>query len=219
VVIDYIKEYGSMVKQISESKHRQYPMIAKDDIVQELWLWFAEHPNKIIEWYYMEDKKYANKLFAKSLHNAALKFCQYEKAKTSGYEITDVFYYRREMVEELLPSIINGDWSRPDNMHDVNYDRTSRAPSEGNNLFAMQADISYAFDRIPATQQNVLIVWHMCNRNSKDLSNALNLPNEKAARMRVTRAIDAIINRLGGHHPYYDRDYPIIKKEITDVVE
>jgi DNA-directed RNA polymerase specialized sigma24 family protein len=55
-------------------------------------------------------------------------------------------------------------------------------------------------------QQNVLYQWHLYNRNSKDLAKIMNA-NEKTARMRVTRAIDAIIAKLGGSAPYYERDY------------
>jgi hypothetical protein len=35
----------------------------------------------------------------------------------------------------------------------------------------------------------------------------IKVPTEKAARMRVTRAIDAIIKKLGGFAPFFDNDY------------
>jgi hypothetical protein len=37
--------------------------------------------------------------------------------------------------------------------------------------------------------------------------------NEKTARMRVTRAIDAIIGKLGGTAPYREKDYKKTPKD------
>jgi RNA polymerase sigma factor (sigma-70 family) len=204
-VVDYITEYSALVKNVSYSKHKDYPMVPQEDIIQELWLWFLEHPNKVEEWSKMDDQKLATKLVNRSLHNRAHDFCQKEKARTVGYEITDLSYYHRDVVEELLPSILSDDWSQPV-FSDVNGDRKTFAPSEGGNLMAMQADVSYAFERISPHHQEILLQWYLNGRNSKDLGVALGL-TDKNARMKVTRAIDAIIKKLGGRIPRPDKDY------------
>jgi RNA polymerase sigma factor (sigma-70 family) len=204
-VVDYITEYNALVKNVSYSKHKDYPMVPQEDIIQELWLWFLEHPNKVEEWSKMDDQKLATKLVNRSLHNRAHDFCQKEKARTVGYEITDLSYYHRDVVEELLPSILSDDWSQPV-FSDVNGDRKTFAPSEGGNLMAMQADVSYAFERISPHHQEILLQWYLNGRNSKDLGVALGL-TDKNARMKVTRAIDAIIKKLGGRIPRPDKDY------------
>jgi RNA polymerase sigma factor (sigma-70 family) len=204
-MVDYITEYNDLVKNVSYSKHKDYPMVPREDIIQELWLWFLEHPNKVDEWSKMDDQKVATKLINRSLHNRAHDFCQKEKARTVGYELTDLSYYHRDVVEEILPSILTDDWSQPV-FSDVNGDRKTFAPSEGGNLMAMQADVSYAFERITLQHQEVLLQWYLNGRNSKDLGNALGVTSENA-RMRVTRAIDAIIKKLGGRSPRPDKDY------------
>jgi hypothetical protein len=56
-------------------------------------------------------------------------------------------------------------------------------------------------------------MWYQSGKDSKSLAKLLYLPNEKAARMRVTRAIDAIIKKLGGYAPYRDTDYPVLKTQ------
>lgn len=206
-MVDYVNEYQSLVNSVATAKHKEYPMVQKQDITQELWLWFAEHPKKTEEWHNLENKKDATRLFARALHNAASKYCQYEKARTSGYEVTDVFFYKRDIVEELLPSILSGDYLQPLGINDVNSERSAKAPNEGNNLVAMQSDISKSFERLREDQQNILYQWYDSGRDSKSLAKLINLPNEKAARMRVTRAIDAIIKGLGGFAPYRDNDY------------
>lgn len=204
-MVDYVTEYGSMVHSIALQKHREFPMVPKEDIVQELWLWFITHPNKVEEWHNLEDKKESTKLFARALHNASRKFCVSEKAKTIGYEVSDLFYYRRDIVEELLPSVLAGDLQVTNNVDYNTGTRSTSAPSEGGNLLAMQADISRAFSKLREEQQNILYLWYYNNRNSKELGTALQV-NEKTARMKVLRAIDALIRKLGGKAPYPDRD-------------
>jgi DNA-directed RNA polymerase specialized sigma subunit len=62
-------------------------------------------------------------------------------------------------------------------------------------------------------QQNVLYLWYESGKDSKSLAKLINLPNEKTARMRVTRAIDAIIKKLGGYAPFRDSDYSVSKTQ------
>lgn len=204
-----ISEYKDLVRIISATKHKEYPMVSRDDIEQELWMWFITHPNKTSEWRQLDIKE-STKLFTRSLHNAASRYCQHEKARSVGYEISDIAYYQRAVIEELLPSVLSGDWSQ-EITFDINSERASKAPNEGGNLMAMQADISRAFEGLKENHQNILIQWNMVGKNSKDLATVLGSSNEKAARMRVTRAIDALIQNLGGHKPYYEFDYKNIK--------
>lgn len=199
-----INEYRSLVKTVAASKHKEFPMVATDDIEQELWMWFITHPAKTKEWGELESKKDSTKLFTRSLNNHANRFCQYEKARSVGYEVVDLTFYQRSVVEQLLPSVLSGDWSQPI-YFDMTSDRHTQAPNEGGNLMAMQADISRAFEHISETHQNVLLQWYLHNRNSKDLAKIFQT-NEKTARMRVTRAIDAIIKKLGGHSFYLESD-------------
>jgi DNA-directed RNA polymerase specialized sigma24 family protein len=205
-----IKEYNSLVKTVAASKHKEFPMVSADDIEQELWVWFLKHPNKTSEWGQMESKKDATRLFTRSLNNAANRYCQYEKARSVGYEMVDLTFYQRNVVEQLLPSVLSNDWSQPI-YFDMTSDRHTQAPNEGGNLMAMQADISRAFELISETHQNVLLNWYLHNRNSKDLAKLFQT-NEKTARMRVTRAIDAIIKKLGGQAPYFEKDYKKIEE-------
>jgi DNA-directed RNA polymerase specialized sigma24 family protein len=212
---EIVNEYKSLVKTVAASKHKEFPMIPADDIEQELWMWFITHPAKTKEWGEMESKKESTKLFVRSLNNHANRYCQNEKAKTIGYEMVDLTFYQRSVVEQLLPSVLSGDWNQPV-YFDMTSDRHTQAPNEGGNLMAMQADISRAFELISESHQNVLIQWYLSNRNSKDLAKIFDT-NEKTARMRVTRAIDSIINKLGGRAPYYEKDYKKPPEETISV--
>ena len=89
---EYITEYDSVVASLAVEYHRRYPMVDALDIQQMLWLWFVTHPTKYAEWSAL-DQKDKDKLIARSLRNAAVKYCEKEKAKTVGYELLDLYYY------------------------------------------------------------------------------------------------------------------------------
>jgi hypothetical protein len=78
--MNYIEEYNELVQTLAAEYARRYTMLERDDIGQELWVWFVGHPRKYKEWSALEQKD-RDKLIAKSLRNAALKFCEREKAK------------------------------------------------------------------------------------------------------------------------------------------
>ena len=204
-MVDYVNKYNDLVYTVASLKHKEFPMIPKDDIVQEAWMWFVTHPKKTEEWDGLEDKD-SIKLFAKALHNAVRKYCISEKAKIAGYEPDDLFYYRRDIVEELLPSVLNGDLQTSNNIDYNDKVKGASSPSEGGNLLAMQSDVSRAFSMLKEEQQNILYLWNETKRNSKELGRLINA-NEKTARMKVLRAIDAIVKKLGGRPPYPDKDY------------
>ena len=103
--MNYIEEYNELVQQLSSEYAKRYGMLERDDISQELWVWFVGHPRKYKEWTTLEQKD-RDKLIAKSLRNAALKFCEREKARKIGYDTSDLYYYDVSVVEAFLPSII-----------------------------------------------------------------------------------------------------------------
>ena len=69
MVVDTNK-YENMVAAIAYEFSRKFHMCDADDIRQELWVWFLEHPNKVKAWEKLDDKQ-SVKLIARSLRNAA----------------------------------------------------------------------------------------------------------------------------------------------------
>jgi len=117
--MNYISEYNDVLQQLAAEYARRYTMLEKDDIGQELWVWFVAHPRKYKEWSELEQKD-RDKLIAKSLRNAALKYCEREKARKSGYDTSDLYYYDTSVVEAFLPSIIAGTYAIPISIQDLN---------------------------------------------------------------------------------------------------
>ena len=200
-----LEEYNYLVARVSHDYARKYKMVSVDDVKQELWLWFYEHPNKLKQWQEL-DQKETTKLVARSLRNAAHDYCQKEKAQSAGYNYEDNFYYQRELVEVLLPSVLSGDWTiaKGSDMNDGV--KIPKAPSEGGNWMVYLIDIEKAYVKLQDHYQNVLSLRYVENLLGSDLGAALGCSPD-AARKRVDKALRKLIQELGGFKPYQDRDH------------
>lgn len=180
-------------------------MVDADDIRQELWVWFLEHPNKVRLWESLDGKQ-STKLIARSLRNAAKDFCQREKAKTTGYHVSDNHYYDRAVIEEVLPAVLRGDSQGPVLLN-LGFTKNKQVASEGGNWLAMKADIERGMDRLPLEQKSIVYLrfGDGCNSN-EELGKELGI-SEDAARMRVNRAVNNLLNFLGGRKPIREKDY------------
>jgi RNA polymerase sigma factor (sigma-70 family) len=198
------EHYEGMVGAIAYEFSRKFHMCDADDIRQELWVWFLEHPNKVKTWEELDGKQ-SVKLIARSLRNAAKDYCQREKARAVGYKVDDNYYYDREVVELLLPAVLRKDLVAPA-MTELGFTKAKKVASEGGNWFAMMADIDRALSRL--TQEQLSIVYLRFGDGCDNASLATELAiSEDAARMRVNRAINNLLNFLGGTRPRKERDY------------
>ena len=200
----YLTEYDTLVASLAVEYHRKYPMVEVVDIQQIIWLWFITHTAKYDEWSEL-DRKDKDKLIAKSLRNAAVKFCEKEKAKTVGYELLDLYYYDSTVIEAFLPSIISESYEIPSKIKDLNYKFNKSEPSnDGNNWLVLRSDIASAFFKLTEAKQNILRIRFSTDNSewgliAKDLKTTID-----GARMKVQRAINSLIRNLGGWRPYPD---------------
>jgi hypothetical protein len=188
-------------------------MVETLDIQQVLWLWFITHPTKLSEWSAL-DQKDKDKLIAKSLRNAAVKFCEKEKSKTVGYELLDLYYYDSTVVEAFLPSIISESYEIPIKIKDLNFKFSkSEAVSDGNNWLVLRSDIANAFYKLTEAKQNVLRIRFSTENNEWNLIAKDLKTTPDGARMKVQRAINSLIRNLGGWRPYQDEDVSQTEQE------
>lgn len=203
--MNYISEYNDLVQTLSSEYVRKYAMLERNDIAQELWVWFVSHPRKYKEWSELEQKD-RDKLIAKSLRNAALKYCEKEKARKSGYDASDLYYYDASVVEAFLPSIIAGTYSIPVSIQDLNAKFGTGNLAEGNNWLSLRSDIMAAFEKLSDAKQNILRLrfsidspdWSLL---AKDMDST-----PDGARMKVQRAMNSLVKNLGGWRPYNESD-------------
>jgi RNA polymerase sigma factor (sigma-70 family) len=203
VVVDTNK-YENMVGTIAYEYSRKFHMCDADDIRQELWVWFLEHPNKVNTWEEI-DLKQSTKLIARSLRNAAKDYCQREKARAVGYKVEDNYYYDREVVELLLPAVLRRDLNAPA-MTELGFTKAKKVASEGGNWFAMMADIDKALSRLTREQLTIVYLRFGDGCDNASLATELGI-SEDASRMRVNRAINNLLNFLGGSRPRKEKDY------------
>lgn len=199
-----IEPWDYIVVAVASEYHRKFNMVEVDDIKQSLYEWFAKHPNKLNEWEAIGNKD-AKNLIYRSLRNQALDYCQRWKAKTAGYDVSDLYYYDPEIVGALLPPVLRNEYG---NTHKLNLGRPGRpsAPNEGGNLQVMMLEIDSAYWKLNKEDRKILFFRYAESMDFKEISNFLSLGSEDAARMRGNRAIKRLVNRLGGFRPFNDVD-------------
>ena len=203
--MNYIEEYNELVQTLAAEYARRYSMLERDDIGQELWVWFVGHPRKYKEWSALEQKD-RDKLIAKSLRNAALKFCEREKAKKVGYDMSELYYYDVSVVEVFLPSIISESYEMPSKIKDLGNSVKGSEVSDGMNWLILRSDIATAYYKLPEAKQNILrLRFSMEQPDWATLAKEMDSTPD-GARMKVQRALNSLVKHLGGWRPYNDED-------------
>ena len=187
-------------------------MVELGDIKQSLYEWFAEHPNKLNEWEAVGEKD-AKNLIYRSLRNQALDYCQRWKAKSVGYDVSDIYYYEPDIVEAILPAVLRAEFGLT---HKLNLGRPGRpsAPSEGGNLMVLMLEIDSAYWKLNKEDRKLLFMRHAESLDFKEIANILELFSEDAVRMRHKRALKRLVAKLGGFKPYIDKDTQESSDEI-----
>jgi RNA polymerase sigma factor (sigma-70 family) len=209
----WVQEYDLLVSSLAQEYSRKYSIVETADVKQILWMWFVTHPNKYTEWSKLPPKD-KEKLIAKSLRNAALKYCEQEKARKFGYDMVDLYYYDPSVIEAFLPSILADTYEIPSKILDLNFKfGKSGEVTDGNNWLVLRSDIEKAFNKLAEAKQNILrLRFTTDNYEWNELAKELNTSAD-GARMRVTRAINSLIRILGGWRTFNDTDNLVDKNE------
>ena len=209
-----IERWDYIVTAVASEYHRKYDMVELEDIKQSLYKWFLEHPNKLNELEAIGEKD-AKNLIYRCLRNDALDYCLEWKAKSVGYETSDVFFYESDIIEALLPSVLRGEFGVS---HKLNLVGPSKppAPAEGGNMMVMMIEIDKAYRKLSTEDRTVLFYRYAESMDYGDVATEMNLGSEDAARMRHNRAVKKLITRIGGFRPWLDKDF---EKKVDDAKE
>jgi DNA-directed RNA polymerase specialized sigma24 family protein len=199
-----IEPWDYIVSHVADEYHKKFSMVDREDIKQSLYEWFVSHPNKLTEWEAFSKKSTQNLLY-RSLRNQALDYCQLWKAKSAGYEMSDVYFYDAAVVEAILPAVLRGDVTEAPKLN-LGMPGKPPAPAEGGNLMAMMTEVKAGFVKLSDEDRNILYQKHANSLTYTAIAEALELPSDDAARMRHKRAIKRLITRLGGFRPFLDKD-------------
>jgi RNA polymerase sigma factor (sigma-70 family) len=206
-----IEPWEYAVTHVASEYHRKFKMIELEDIRQTLYEWFPAHINKFTEWNELGGRD-AKNLIYRSLRNYALDYCQYQKAKSLGYDVSDLYYYDPVIVEALLPAVLRSEWGVT---HKLNLGRPGRpsAPNEGGNLQAMMIEVDSAYHKLSTEDKQLLFLRYAESMEYADIAKELELVSPDATRMRTTRVIRKLVRLMGGMKPWLDRDIP---DNVTD---
>ncbi len=202
-----VEQYTDMVRRIASDFYRKFPMVDKDDIQQECWLWFIEHPNKVQEWMEKETKE-SDALFARSLRNASMRFCVKEKARIEGYSVEDLFWYSKAFIKELLPGVLSDDYRRIQQR--LTGGTTGGKPlSEGGDWMAYAADIRKAYSKLDKEEQDLVYLFYAQDATGEELRLASREDRSaRALMMKANRAVGKMVKTLGGNRPLPpEKDY------------
>jgi len=200
-----IEKWDYVATAVASEYRRKFDMVEYDDIKQSLYEWFTQHPNKLDEWEKIGEKD-AKNLIYRSLRNQALDYCQRWKAKSTGYDVSDLYYYEADIVEALLPPVLRNEWGVS---HKLNLGIPGRpsAPSEGGNLSVMMMEIDSAYWKLSKEDRKILFFRYAESMDYKEIANFLSLGSDDTARMRGNRAVKRLVVKLGGYRPYNDIDF------------
>ena len=192
-------------------------MVELEDIKQSLYKWFLEHPNKLNEWESIGEKD-AKNLIYRSLRNDAFDYCLEWKAKSTGYETSDVFFYEADIIEALLPSVLRGEFGVSHKLNLIGPTKPP-APAEGGNMMVMMIEIDKAYRKLNTEDRTVLFYRYAESMDYGDVATEMDLGSEDAARMRHNRAVKKLITRIGGFRPWSDKDFDEKSKDVENNYE
>lgn len=198
-------DYSDMAHIIARSVARSYSMVEIADIVQELALWWYDHPRAVKRYLEDENQKAGEKKLARAFKNAARRYAEKEKARAAGYNVNDVFWYNTGALRELLPLI----WADKSALTfgvkgpDDGQPRRKAALNEGNNLLAMLADVERGLEKLPPNHESVIWMVFHGGLDYDELAQELKTTRH-AAEQRVQRALEVLVDKLGGEQPYFD---------------
>jgi len=201
---DRIERWDYIVVAVATEYHKKFPICEIEDIKQSLYQWFTEHPNKLDTWEAIGEKD-AKNLIYRSLRNQALDYCQRWKAKSVGYDVSDLYYYEPALVEVLLPAVLAGNFHIAPKLNLSGVTRPT-PPAEGGNIQVMLLEVDSAYWKLSKEDRKLLFFRHAESMDFKEIANYLSLGTEDAARMRHKRAIKRLVDKLGGRKPYQDED-------------
>ncbi len=195
-------DIGVNAAYIANYIRKSYPMVERDDIEQEIWVWVYSKPEKVDE--YQDGTEHGRNKLLKAMRNAAIRYCQEEKARIVGYRPEDNYYYDVGMIRSVLELIWDEEaWISPPMPEDQAQVKSTRDISEGNNYVTTLVDVSRAVKTLPLGEQALLKARYYEGLTSADIASGLDL-TISAVDARISRLVKKIQRRLGGERPQRD---------------
>lgn len=169
------------------------------DVQSELYVWVMKHRQAVADW--LEQGQYGMNKLNVALFRAGHRYASKERARLTGSQLGDFYWYTPGVLEELLPDVWNiNDWTLTASGDAT---RTRRDPAEGGNRLAMLIDVAWAVSTLSKDDQAVLRDLYKDGGCYLDVIAAKLQITEDGARKHVHRILDRLVERLGGEPPFY----------------
>jgi len=183
---------------IANYLRRSFPMVERDDILQEIFAWVASHGEKLEQW--GQEGAHGLAKAHKSMRHAGLKYCQDEKAAILGYRPEDVYYYETGLIKDALTRIWDEEaWISPPQPSDQTKVK-HRAVSEGNNYATTLCDVSRVVGQLEDGERSILELHFRDGYGLGEIADLLDT-TRAAVEGRITRLIKKLQRMLGGERP------------------
>lgn len=175
-------------------------VVDKEDLVSEANLWLVENMEKVQQW--REKGRHGENTLRNACRQRCLSIVARERRRRSQLQKGDLAYYTSQVVREMLPMIFHPeDWVSGEMLSDER--RAPSRPAEGNTRLASVVDVRAAFKTLPAPDKELLFNLY-CDGGMSVPDVAMRLGvSDRTVRRREERALDKIVERLGGEPPYY----------------
>jgi len=193
----------SLAWSLSKRYHR---FVELEDIRQAMNEYAWKRRDKVAEYLIREDPieiKQGQKAFSTFMRRAGERYARKEKARTLGYELGDEYFYRLDLIENLIKvagtneSYLANQVFDPD-IHGV---KAKKPANEGNNLAAMIADVDRAMKKLDPRMQGILTSRFVNDMPLADIAEAWDISPQRVEQL-VAKGIKDIADKLGGMTPY-----------------
>jgi RNA polymerase sigma factor (sigma-70 family) len=192
-----------IITQGATNAHRaQREFIPLSDLINEGVLWALEHTRKVEMW--REKGKHGENLLRFSVKQICLSHIAKERRRVYHLEKGDIAYYTPAIVREVLPDIFDiDDWLSGSSNDQERVSGASR-PSEGNTRLATVIDVKSGFDSLSEDDQLLLRELYEDGGVTHQVLAATFDVSEKTIQRREQRAIERLVDKLGGELPWWN---------------
>jgi DNA-directed RNA polymerase specialized sigma24 family protein len=172
------------------------------DLINEAVLWALTHEKKLLMW--REKGKHGENLLRFSAKQHCLSLIGKERRRIYVLEKDDIAYYTPAIVREVLPDIFDiDDWLSGSTNDQERVSGTSR-PSEGNTRLATVVDVKSGFESLSDDDKALLTDLYADGGVTHQVLAATLEVAEKTIQRREQRAVQRLVDKLGGELPWWD---------------
>lgn len=185
---------------------RYHRFVELADLRQAMNEYAWKRRDKVAQYLIREDPieiKQGYKAFSTFMRRAGERYARKEKARTLGYELGDEYFYRLDLIENLI-KVAGTDESYLANQvfdPDVHGVKAKKPANEGNNLAAMIADVDRAMKKLDPRMQGILTSRFVNDMPLVDIAEAWDISPQRVEQL-VIKGIKDIADKLGGVTPY-----------------